>query len=139
MAKKEDLITAYRCSRTGLYFPGDYVENWGKKYGNGLGPVPVSEAVVNSYDRDVAEADGKQHEAMHPLEVCRAQVDMVRITQEEYDSNRAILDAEDRSMNKRAEMMRRKQTLKSPKMAARFPEIHAEMRSLTSNLVASTN
>jgi hypothetical protein len=129
MAKKDDnLITAFRCSRTGLYFPGDFVEEWGKKYGIGLGPVPVSEALVNSYDMAVAEADGKNHEAMHPLAVCKAQVDLVRITQEEFDSNAAILDHEDRSLIRRAELMREKQVLKSSKMAARFPELVAKAK-----------
>lgn len=41
-------VKAYRCNRTGLMFPADYVDQWGIKYGIGLGSKPVSEALTNN-------------------------------------------------------------------------------------------
>jgi hypothetical protein len=96
-------------------FPSDYVEEWGRKYGIGLGPVPVSEALVNDYDKPVvvSATDGT---AMHPLGVCRAQVDLVSVTEKEYAEKKAILQLDDINMGKRAVMMRTKQIAKSPRM-----------------------
>lgn len=125
MADKK--VFAFRCSRTGLYFPADYVEQWGKKYGDGLGPVPVSEALTNEYGQGIPEGS-RQGEAMHPLAVCKAQVDLVQITEAEYEANKAILDKEDQSLTKRATLMREKQTLKSNAMQALYPELHAKAR-----------
>jgi hypothetical protein len=81
-------MKAFRCSRTGLLYPSDYVEEWGRKYGIGLGPVPISEALVNDYHRDIAGD-------MHGLSVARAQIDMVEVTEEEFIQNQAILDIDD--------------------------------------------
>ena len=125
---KEKTVFAFRCSRTGLFFPPDYVEEWGKKYGDGLGPVPVSEALVNGYDHPIAIHPSKPGEAMHPLCACKAQVDLVQVTQSEYDSKRAILSAEDPDMYERSTLMKAKQTLKSSGMAARYPELHERMK-----------
>lgn len=107
-------MKAFRCSRTGLLFPSDYIEEWGRKYGIGLGPVPISEALVNDYQRDIAGD-------MHGLSVSRAQVDMVEVTEEEFLKNQAILDIDDPKLKMRAEIMRNKQLLKSSKMQNRFP------------------
>ena len=125
IAKK--MVRAFRCSRTGLYFPADYVEEWGRKYGNGLGPIPVSEALVNAYDQPIAIHPTKPGEAMHPLCACKAQVDLVEITEEEYNSNKAIISTDDPDVYDRATLMRAKQTLKSPKMASMYPDLHQRM------------
>lgn len=133
--EKEKMVFAFRCSRTGLYFPADYVEQWGRKYGDGLGPVPVSEALVNAYDQPIPDT-GRVGEAMHPLAVCRAQVDLVQITESEYESKRAIIDKHDPAMTERAALMREKQTLKSNKLAALLPEVHAKARNRANRIAA---
>lgn len=107
-------MKAFRCSRTGLLYPSDYVEEWGRKYGIGLGPVPISEALVNDYHRDIAGD-------MHGLSVARAQIDMVEVTEEEFIQNQAILDIDDPKYKARSDIMRSKQLLKSSKMQNRFP------------------
>lgn len=111
------MAKAFRCSRTGVMFPRDYVEEWGRKYGIGLGPVPLSEALVNDYHRDIVGDNG----GMHPLSVCRAQVDLVDVTDAEYAANKAILDIDDDKYKVRSVLMRNKQLVKSAKMANKYP------------------
>lgn len=113
-------MKAFRCSRTGVFFPADYVEEWGRKYGIGLGPVPVSEALVNDYmSKPVVSPEGK---AMHPIGTCRAQVDLVEVTEEEFNKSKAVLASEDVSYNKRAVIMRDKQLVKSTVLRSIHPD-----------------
>lgn len=42
-------IKVYQCQHSGLFLPGDYIENWGKWYGRGLGIKPVSECLNTNY------------------------------------------------------------------------------------------
>lgn len=113
---KPKMVFAFRCSRTGLYFPSDYVENWGTKYGQGLGPKPISEALVNEYGAPVCKSTSRPDRSMHPTSPCLAQVDLVQIPVEEYLANRAILGVEDPSGELRAEVMIEKQQVKSGEM-----------------------
>lgn len=110
-------MKAFRCARTGMMYPSDYIEEWGRKYGIGLGPEPVSEALVNDYHREiVGDSDG-----MHALSVCRSQIDLVDVEEEEYEEKKAILAIDDVKYLKRAPLMRAKQLVKSQKMQNRFP------------------
>jgi|WetSurMetagenome_2_1015567.scaffolds.fasta_scaffold10728_5 hypothetical protein len=115
------LVKAFRCSRTGLYFPGDYVEEWGRKYGqNAIGSQPVSEALITDYSADpVAGPDGK---TMHPMVQCRAQVDYCEVEEETFMNNQAILHSDDQMYKKRAEIMRYKQLLKSNRVSSKHPD-----------------
>lgn len=110
----------YVCARTNIVFPPDYVEEWGRKYGHGFGPVPVSEGLVNDYWLPVV-GDGES--AMHPLSVCRAQVDRIKMSEDEFAETAAILQIDDQKMITRSELMKLKQILKSAKMRQLFPEI----------------
>lgn len=126
-------MKAFRCSRTGLMFPPDYVENWGSKYGIGLGPVPISEALVNDYHRGPV---GESDTGMHPLSVSRAQVDLVDVPEEEFIENEAILDIDDASMRRRAPLMRAKQLVKSNVMINKFPSAVAGAKALLDDFKA---
>jgi len=117
-------MKAFRCSRTGLLYPADYIEEWGRKYGVGLGPVPISEALVNDYHRDVV---GEGDSAMHGLSVARAQVDCVEVTEEEFEKGKAVLAIDDEKMMERGRLMQDKQFLKSVKLQQRNPIRHAEV------------
>lgn len=114
-------MNCFRCARTGVMYPEDYVEEWGRKYGIGLGPVPVSEALTNQYHIDVAESKDSRR-TMHPVGVCRAQLDHVTVSQEEYDAHVAILAIDDPDMTTRGELMRTKQLRKSNKMRMMFQD-----------------
>jgi len=120
----------FRCARTGLLYPPDYVENWGRKYGIGLGKEPISEALTNQYDMPVAHARDTKN-TMHPVGVCRSQVDFIEVSEEEFEQRKAILAIDDPDMQQRGQIMRNKQLLKSHKLISLFPEEHAIQRSLS--------
>jgi len=91
-------MLAYQCSSTGLLFPGDYIEEWGRKYGIGLGPVPVSEAWETMYDSPVAmpNRDTRSlHDCGHPIRSCCAPVFPVQVTAEQFEKEKAICASED--------------------------------------------
>lgn len=111
----------FRCARTGVLFPADYVEEWGRTYGIGLGPVPISEALVNQYHIPIAESRDSR-KTMHPVGVSRAQVDLVDVSDEEWSEKRGIPAIADPDMVSRGQLMRTKQLRKSRTMQRYFPE-----------------
>lgn len=74
---KKDMY--FRCSHSGMLFPPDYVKEWGRKYGIGLGPEPVSECLDSQYY--VAPPDPRTcqtlEDYMHPMGNTKAQIDFV--------------------------------------------------------------
>lgn len=98
-------MKAFKCQRTGKLFPGDYVENWGRKYGIGLGPKPVSECLLNQYDgnRPVKGANGSQ--AMFPVGNSFAGIQEVEVSEADMKKNSAILAIDDPQMSSRAQVM----------------------------------
>jgi len=107
----KNLIPVFRCGASGLYFPHDYVKEWGKLYGIGLGPHPVSETLQTEYE--IAPTVTKQmrsvEEIMHPLLVCQAQVDWDLVDKKEADAKWAVKAEEDPYMAKRVPILRAKQ------------------------------
>lgn len=99
-------MEAFKCLRTGLLYPADYYEEWGRKYGVGLGPVPVSEAFVNMYTQKTCGVGEKE---MFPFGRCFAQVQLVTVTDAEYNEKKAITDLEDPSYSARNAVMQARQ------------------------------
>jgi hypothetical protein len=92
-----------------MLFPPDYHEQWGRRYGIGLGTTPVSEALVNDYHFTIAENKDPLL-SMHPVSVCRAQVDLVDIPDGSPELDRiAVVAIDDPYMDKRANLMRERQ------------------------------
>lgn len=123
---------AFKCNHSGLYYPADYVKEWGKLYGHGLGPDPVSEMLDSDYDTPPPRPDDRTMDIttiMHPLRVTRVQVDLVTVPQDEYDENRAVIAIDDPRIITRAKICRAKQ-LDNPK--------GGELRSLQANWMAIT-
>jgi hypothetical protein len=85
-------VKAYRCSHSGLYFPEEYVKQWGRVYGKGLGKHPVS-TVYDS--KDIRPfVDPLKHPSnlrLKPVGVTRAQLDFVMVDEAEFNANRAII------------------------------------------------
>lgn len=102
-------MQAYQCLRTGVMFPEDYFEGWGTKYGIGLGPVPVSEALTNNYTGKPARAAGGQGEEMYPIGTCCAQVQLVTVSDTVFKDNAAVLAIDDPALNIRGQIMRDRQ------------------------------
>lgn len=112
-----DLVLAFRCGHSGLYFPGDYVKMWGVLYGIGLGPDPVTECLDSDYATDPPPITRDLRTAtqiMHPLRHIRVQVDSDTVPRAVFDANRAILMMEDWNLDRRAPILRANQ-LKNPR------------------------
>lgn len=112
----------FRCSRTGMLYPDDYVEQWGRKYGICLGPVPVSEALVNEYHSPLIRNESDPAQTMYPVATCRAQIDLVEIV-DPNSSLIAVLAIDDPHMDVRSELMRIRQREHSPMMKSIFESL----------------
>jgi hypothetical protein len=106
------MVRAVRCNSCGLVYPEDYFQEWGRKYGIGLGPAPVCEGLQSDYgtkpkppNQDFDTVD----QVMHPVHVCKGTLSVVDIPSTEAKDNRAILAIGDRSMSKRIAIIREKQ------------------------------
>jgi len=109
-------LKAFRCTHSGLYFPGDYRNQWGRKYGHGLGPHPVSEVLDTVPFRGSTLARGKYNcdddDIMMPFAACCAPVVEVDVTEAEFNKNKAVLNADDRDFHIRSKILQEKQKKK---------------------------
>jgi hypothetical protein len=112
----------FRCSRTGVLFPPDYVEQWGRKYGIGLGSTPISEALVNCYESGIGANPRDPMLSMFPVAVCRAQVDLVDI-EDVTAETMAVIALEDQDMVRRSEIMRGRQRDNNPEMSRIYNDV----------------
>ncbi len=112
----------FRCGRSGLYFRGDYVREWGKSSGIGLGPDVCSEALNTDYDTPLPRLDGsikRIEQIAFGVECPKSQVDAVledvdAITRENLWAVKAIDDPE---ITDRMKIIRPKQ-LRNPRGTA---------------------
>jgi len=114
---QKGFVPAFRCNHSGLLLPGDYVKQWGRKYGIGLGPSPVSEVLDTDYETDAPDITPQIRsieQIMHPVGPCFSQVDLVMVAPGEMQASAAILDNEDQGMFKRVAIVRPRQ-LENPR------------------------
>lgn len=110
----------FRCNHSELHFPSDYVKEWGKLYGIGLGPDPVSEVLDSDYDippPPITPEIDRIEQIMHPVGHTRVQVDLALVRAEDMDL--AVLAIHDEKMHKRAAIVYGKQ-LENPKSKIRI-------------------
>lgn len=107
-----DMVLAFQCGHSGLYLPADYVKQWGRDYGIGLGPHPVSEVLDSDYytappaiTPDIESWD----QIMHPVGNSMAQVDYMLVERSAMEANVAILVKDDPKMKKRVAVVRENQ------------------------------
>lgn len=120
-----ETVLAFQCGHTGLYFPADYVKSWGRTYGIGLGPHPVSESLDTDYFTDppaITEQTRSLDQIMHPVGNSFAQVDYMLVGLDDYNDCRLILAKEDPYMEHRAKIVREKQ-LVNPKSKLRIMQV----------------
>jgi len=106
------MVLAFQCGHSGLYLPGDYVKNWGRGYGSGLGPNPVSEVLDTDYftaPPEITPDIRKIEDIAHPVGATFAQVDYMLVDSEAYEANRAILAKSDPFMDARMKIIYPKQ------------------------------
>lgn len=119
------MVLAFQCGHSGLYLPGDFVKNWGRGYGIGLGPHPVSEVLDTDYHTAppaITPETESLDQIMHPVGTSFAQVDYMLVDEAVFNSEAAVLVRDDPHMRKRASIVRNKQMInprsKLPNMAA---------------------
>lgn len=115
-------MKCYRCSHSGLLLPPDYKEKWGIFYGHGMGTEPVSECLDSDIRAKVdltrANYTCDPRSFMFPFHITHAKIELVDVPAEEYNkaSNRMILAIDDPTFERRAAILREKQSGK-PEMA----------------------
>lgn len=109
VAGKEELV--FRCSHSGLFFPSDYISQWGRKYGIGLGKEVVSECLDTLYHNKpiLPEEARTEDQIMYPFGVSRAQMDAFFVSPQAAADNKPVLDIEDPVYIKRAPILIAKQ------------------------------
>lgn len=113
----DDIVTGskvlmFRCSGSGLFFPSDYLQEWGRKYGIGLGSSPVSECLETDWYANVAIPKNLRtlEQIMYPVYQGNHQVDAFILSPEgAQQAAKAVLFSEDPFMDKRAKIIRDKQ------------------------------
>jgi len=106
---KKGFVPAFTCNHSGLLLPGDYVKDWGRGYGIGLGPDPVSEVLDSDYDTPppaITPLIRRIEQIMHPVGPCFAQVDRVMVHPDAFKEQKAIVAADDPEMEQRAVIVR---------------------------------
>jgi len=109
-------VKCYRCEHSGLLLPPDYKDNWGKYYGIGLGPIPVSECLNTRYGKMPVMGERVHYKApnsefMYAVFSTKAGIEEAQVSQEEFDdpSRRMVLQYEDPDMRIRLGIIRAKQ------------------------------
>lgn len=109
-----NMALVFRCGHSGLYFRGDFLRGWGRDYGIGLGPDPVSEVLNSDYDialpaltRDIRDIN----QIMFPVASTRAQVDALLVDVDAVTAagEWAVLAKDDPDMYERAGIVRARQ------------------------------
>jgi len=106
------MVTLFRCAGSGLFFPADYVQQWGRKYGLGLGPRVVSEVMETAWQRPCAIPKNLRtpDQVMYPMGNACANVDAVTMSESEAKNvEMAILMKDDPFYVKIAKKVRDKQ------------------------------
>jgi len=114
---QKGFVPAFTCNHSGLLLPGDYVKQWGRDYGIGLGPDPVSEVLDSDYDTAppaITPLIRRIEQIMHPVGPCFAQVDRVMVHPDAFEKQKAIIAGNDPEMEERARIVRGNQ-LKNPR------------------------
>jgi len=112
LVTQKGFVPAFVCNHSGLYLPGDYVKEWGRKYGIGLGPDPVSEVLDTDYDTAppaITPDIRRIEQIMHPVGPCFAQVDRQMVHPSVFKSTAAIMERDDKHMEARVAIVRPKQ------------------------------
>jgi hypothetical protein len=109
MSGKEELV--FRCSHSGLFYPSDYISQWGRKYGIGLGKEVVSECLDTLYENQVIRPENAQtmDQVMYPVGVSRSQVDCFFVSPVVAEEKKPIIASEDPVYIKRTPILIQKQ------------------------------
>jgi len=115
------------CQRCGCAYPPDYYEQWGRRYGRGLGPDPVCEALRSKYDRPFTVNPNAPGRAMFPLQVCKG----VMVNQDvPIDTEMMVLGVNDRMYALRAPIMQKRQRAHSAALDAHLTSVETAAKKI---------
>lgn len=104
----------FRCLHSGKFFPADYIKEWGRKYGIGLGGDPRSEALDSDYyTRPSLEGIKTIEDIMHPCKISGAPLDVAFLSKVPPADQLLITSQGDRDGSRRGRLMRANQ-LRNP-------------------------
>ena len=109
---QKNFVPAFVCNHSGLLLPGDYVKEWGRKYGIGMGPDVSSEVLDTDYytaPPDITPQIKSIEQIMHPVGPCFSQVDRVMVAPTQFSLDKAIIERDDTDMHVRAKIVRARQ------------------------------
>lgn len=109
-----DMRMVFQCNHSGLFFEDDYIKQWGRLYGIGLGPNPVSEVLDTDYFTDPPPLTNQIRnieQISHPVGHCLVQVDMHLVEVSHFESKRAIVALQDPFMDNRMRIIHQKQAV----------------------------
>lgn len=107
-----NMVMAFQCGESGLYYPPDYIKEWGKLYGIGLGPHPVSESLQSEYEvapPAITPETQSLLQIMHPVRSSCAQMDLDLVDASVFADKAAVLVHEDPLMRRRVPILYSKQ------------------------------
>lgn len=109
-----NMVMVFQCGESGLYYPADYIKAWGRLYGIGLGPHPVSESMQSEYEvappaitPEIRSID----QIMHPMRVSMCQMDLDLVDEKVMQVGAAVLEKDDRHRDVRAKILLGKQII----------------------------
>lgn len=117
-------VMAYRCSHSGLYYPANYIKQWGKTTGIGLGPEPVSECLDTNYEGQIMPLEKVRSlsQLSLPVNTTKAQVDLCNVPEDEYKAGALVLAFDDPEYELRMEAVMPRQLEKSPQLRVMHQE-----------------
>jgi len=119
-------INVYRCNKCGAVYPDDYYENYGRRYGKGLGRPPVCEALSSKYDRPLKTNLNFPEKTMYPLCYCRGTMSLSTIDEKDYTP--LVLADDDKGFNIRAPIMQIIQAGKSGALMTHLQTVVASFK-----------
>lgn len=98
------------CLHSGKYFPANYVKEWGRLYGVGLGRDVVSECLDSQYEVVPSLHNIRSlKQIMHPVVASRAPLDVIYLPEPAPESELLIPAYQDKFGDARAEIIRANQ------------------------------
>jgi len=117
---QKGFVPAFVCNHSGLLLPGDYVKEWGRGYGHGMGRDVSSEVLDSDYYAELQNVEARgvrfAEQIAFPIGPSFAQVDRVMVSPTQFESGKAILDSDDEGYFARMKIILPKQLNNSPRL-----------------------
>ncbi len=117
---QKGFVPAFICNHSGLLLPGDYVKDWGRGYGHGMGRDVSSEVLDSDYYAELQNPEARgvrsAEQIAFPVGPTFAQVDRIMVSPSQFQSGKAIIDIDDEGYFKRMKIILPKQLNNSPRL-----------------------